>query len=66
MDELLKLFLAVSISCCVLVGLVTYSSIKDNEAMLEMVKNGADPLKASCAVKGSTKLNDHICFTLVK
>lgn len=66
MDEVAQLILAMALGITVLCGNGTYSSIKDNEAMIEMVKNGADPLKASCAVKGSTTLNQQICHTLVK
>ena len=64
MDEgtnwLVGIVLTITITC----GLGTYCGVKDNEAMIEMVKSGADPLKASCAIKGSTELNKQICHTL--
>ena len=66
MDEAAQFILAIAFGIAVLCGIGVYSSIKDNEAMIQMVKQGADPLKASCAVKGATALNQQICHTLTK
>lgn len=66
MDEAAQVVLAMALGLALLFCIGTYSGIKDNEAMLEMVKAGADPLKASCAVKGSSELNKQICHTLSK
>ena len=66
MDEAAQVILAIVFGLAVFCGFANYSNVKDNEAMLEMVKAGADPLKASCAVKGSIELNKQICHTLVK
>lgn len=61
-------FTAFWISCCIVIlgccAFGTYSGIKDNEAMLEMVKAGADPQKAACAVRGSTELNRQVCHVI--
>lgn len=64
MDEAAQVILATVLGIAILCGIGTYSGIKDNEAMIQMVKDGADPLKASCAVKGSSELNKQICHTL--
>jgi len=64
MDETAQVILALSFGIAVLCGLGAYCDVKDNEAIIQMVKDGADPLKASCAVKGSTALNKQTCHTL--
>ena len=64
MDEAVQVIVAIIFGIVALCCIGTYCGVKDNEAMIEMVKSGADPLKASCAIKGSTELNKQICHTL--
>jgi hypothetical protein len=64
MDEVVQMILAIVFGIAVVCGFANYCNVKDNEAIIQMVKDGVDPLKASCAVKGSTELNKQICHTL--
>ena len=63
-DEGVQFILAIVLGIAVLCSFGTYSGIKDNEAMLEMVKAGADPQKAACAVRGSTEINKQVCHVI--
>ena len=49
---------------CVLLsffGYLAYINHNDNATMARMVKNGADPIAAHCAVKGVKAENDATC-----
>jgi hypothetical protein len=47
-------FIAASICICVasVFGFLYASSVKENEAIVKLVGDGADPIKASCAISG--------------
>lgn len=45
---------------------VAYSTKAESEAIAEMVKAGADPIAATCAVKGINHLNREICSGVPK
>ena len=66
MDEAIQVILSIVLVILGLVGLLVYGSQLENQAIVAMVEKGADPLKASCAIKGSTELNKQICHSLVK
>jgi len=50
----------IAISCCFVIATFSsctaYISHDDNVAISEMVKNGANPIEAKCAVKENTTL----------
>jgi hypothetical protein len=58
MDSFDKSFIStiigIVIVCCAMTTCTVRNNNSDNAAMAEMVKNGAEPLAARCAVKGST------------
>lgn len=64
MDEFAQIILSIFLGFALIIGGLSYGSYKESELIAEMVKAGADPLKASCAIKVSTKLNKQICHTL--
>lgn len=66
MDEGTRVIGAIVLVVLGLFGILVYGSQLENKAIVTMVEKGADPLKASCAIKGSTELNKQICHTLVK
>lgn len=57
MDEFTQalgiVILGLVLVCCAMASCTATVSKDDNKAMVEMVKNGADPIAAKCAVKGS-------------
>ena len=64
MDETAQIIVSMFLGIALVIGGLCYGSYKESELIVEMVKSGADPLKASCAIKGSTELNKQICHTL--
>ena len=66
MDEAAQSIVAFLVGIALIIGGLCYDSYKESELIVEMVKSGADPLKAGCAIRGSTELNKQICHTLAK
>lgn len=58
MDDGIKLAIAVIIGIiicvCAMASCAHKVSVDDNQTMAQMVKEGADPIAAKCAVKGSS------------